>query len=76
MHANGTAFASHVIDCILDGEMLAFDRRQNRFVTKAMGYDVKRFRFEDQTSCNEDVMPCFVVFDIIYLNGEVRTVFY
>ena len=72
LHANGTTFASHVVDCILDGEMLAFDNCKKRFVTKAMGYDVKRARFDYDSGSNKDIMPCFVVFDISYLNGEVR----
>ncbi|VUZ53622.1 unnamed protein product, partial [Hymenolepis diminuta] len=73
LHCNGSTFASHVNDCILDGEMLAFDSRKNRFVTKAMGYDVKYARFEDGMSKNKDILPCYIVFDILYLNGQLLT---
>ncbi|KAM7536123.1 hypothetical protein Aperf_G00000099576 [Anoplocephala perfoliata] len=73
LHGNGSTFASHVNDCILDGEMLAFDIRKNRFVTKAMGYDVKRARFEDQSGESKDILPCYIAFDILYLNGELLT---
>lgn len=73
LHANGTTFANDVIDCILDGEMLAFDRLTNRFVTKATGYDVKRAGLDDQSDNNKDVMPCFIVFDVLYLNGQLLT---
>ncbi|VDO01270.1 unnamed protein product [Rodentolepis nana] len=70
LHDNGLTFASHASDCILDGEMLAFDNRKNRFVTKATGYDVKRARFEDEVAKNKNILPCYIVFDILYLNGQ------
>nr|CDS33472.2 dna ligase 4 [Hymenolepis microstoma] len=72
LHGNGLTFASHVTDCILDGEMLAFDSRKNRFVTKATGYDVKRGRFEDEVAKNKNILPCYIVFDILYLNGQTK----
>eukprot|EP00108_Taenia_solium_P010358 TsM_000916900 transcript=TsM_000916900 gene=TsM_000916900 len=73
LHANGTTFANHVIDCILDGEMLAFNRLTDRFVTKATGYDVKRAGFDCQSDSSKDVVPCFIVFDVLYLNGQLLT---
>ncbi|VDM15575.1 unnamed protein product [Hydatigera taeniaeformis] len=71
LHANGTTFASHVVDCILDGEMLAFDGLTNRFVTKATGNDVKRVGVDRQSDGGKNVLPCFIVFDVLYLNGQV-----
>ncbi|KAL5109365.1 DNA ligase 4 [Taenia crassiceps] len=73
LHANGSTFATHVTDCILDGEMLAFNGLTHRFVTKATGYDVKRPGSDCQFDSSKDVMPCFIVFDVLYLNGQLLT---
>lgn len=50
---------------------MAFDIRKNKFVTKATGCDVKRARFQDQSGESKGLLPCYIVFDILYLNGEV-----
>ncbi len=65
--------------------MLGYDSHDNRFITKATGYDVKRtgandssknilFVDKDERARMErkaEIKPCFIAFDILYLNGEV-----
>ncbi|VEL36638.1 unnamed protein product [Protopolystoma xenopodis] len=107
-------FASHVVDCILDGEMMAYNSLTDRLEPKTFGFDVKRrCRLTAaslvgrgcQNGCDDNIikkdgdcvpekgtssvlnlpslyndndqepsqlMPCFVAFDILYLNGEVN----
>lgn len=61
------AFAPHVSNCILDGEMVGYDPETCRLVSKASHVDVKSLR-EDSA-----LQPCFVAFDLLFLNGEVLT---
>uniref|UniRef100_A0A0N5AY72 DNA ligase IV n=1 Tax=Syphacia muris TaxID=451379 RepID=A0A0N5AY72_9BILA len=64
-------FAPFVKDCIFDGELLLWDVFENKFVGKGRHasdgrvYDVKSLR--DEGAC----IPCFAVFDLVYLNGRV-----
>ncbi|KAL1137893.1 hypothetical protein AAG570_009588 [Ranatra chinensis] len=57
---------SSVINCILDGEMMVWDVDHSCCITKGANYDVKKLRFGKK-------QPCFCVFDILMLNGEVLT---
>lgn len=63
--------------------MMGFNSHEDKFVTKATGYDVKRREPKDNVlflsksesdrlSMKTDTKPCFIAFDILYLNGEVH----
>ncbi|XP_042871458.1 DNA ligase 4-like [Penaeus japonicus] len=60
-------FLPHVKDIILDGEMVGWSKKHNTIVSKGEQLDVKNLK-EDG-----DWQVCLVVFDIIYLNGQVLT---
>uniref|UniRef100_H2ZIX8 DNA ligase 4 n=1 Tax=Ciona savignyi TaxID=51511 RepID=H2ZIX8_CIOSA len=60
-------FDDSVHSCILDGEMMGFDPQLNIFMQKGGKFDIKHVT-EDS-----DLQPCFVVFDILYLNDELLT---
>ncbi|KAG0420103.1 hypothetical protein HPB47_003677 [Ixodes persulcatus] len=62
-----SAFRSHVSNCILDGEVVAYDPVRKNFVCKGSNVDVKSLR-EDSS-----LQPCFVAFDILFLNDRVVT---
>lgn len=49
---------------ILDGEMMVWDTYHNRYREKGENTDVKHLKAD--RSCQ----PCFVVFDLLYWNGE------
>uniref|UniRef100_A0A0X3NQ42 DNA ligase 4 n=1 Tax=Schistocephalus solidus TaxID=70667 RepID=A0A0X3NQ42_SCHSO len=83
LHVGG--FSSDVSECVLDGEMFGFDTYTDTFITKATGFDVKRpyasggsdlflSKAElDNTARKAAIVPCYIVFDILHLNGEVGT---
>ncbi|KAH8387859.1 hypothetical protein KR093_009908, partial [Drosophila rubida] len=49
---------------ILDGEMMIWDKQQLRYREKGENTDVKHLKPE------RSWRPCFVVYDLLYLNGE------
>lgn len=61
------SFRSHVQSCILDGEVIGFDPRNDRFVSKGAHADVRSLNE------NSSLQPCFVAFDILFVNGQVVT---
>ncbi|CAN7940810.1 unnamed protein product [Ixodes hexagonus] len=61
------AFRGHVKTCILDGEVVAYDPARKRFVCKGSNVDVKSLREASS------LQPCFIAFDILYLNDQVVT---
>ncbi|XP_065310900.1 DNA ligase 4 [Dermacentor albipictus] len=61
------SFQSHVKSCILDGEVIGYDPRNDRLVSKASHVDVKSL------TESSSLQPCFVAFDILLLNGQVVT---
>lgn len=61
------SFRSHVQSCILDGEVIGFDPRNDRFVSKGSHADVRSLNE------NSSLQPCFVAFDILFINGQVVT---
>ncbi|VDN14673.1 unnamed protein product, partial [Dibothriocephalus latus] len=83
LHAAG--FSNDVSDCVLDGEMFGFDTYTETFVTKATGFDVKRPDATDGSNLfaskaelahsarKAAIVPCYIVFDILHLNGELLT---
>ncbi|KRZ27329.1 DNA ligase 4 [Trichinella pseudospiralis] len=56
------AFENHVHNCILDGEMIAWDRTARRFVGKGEHVDVKTLKLDSHLN------PCYMVFDCLFLN--------
>jgi len=63
-----TPFISHLFKdevktCILDGEMVGFDPEIDNFVLKGQNIDIKSDNLVG-------VHPCFVVFDVLMVNGE------
>ena len=54
--------------CILDGEMMGWNPAKNDFVAKRENIDIKSKNPSDDISL--DMNRCFVVFDLVYLNGE------
>lgn len=58
-------FKIPVKDIILDGEMMVWNRDEQRYHEKAENTDVKSLKTSDATR-----RPCFVVYDILYLNGS------
>lgn len=61
------SFRSHVKSCILDGEVIGYDPRNDRLVSKGSHVDVKSL------TESSSLQPCFVAFDILLLNGQVVT---
>ncbi|KAF6025218.1 LIG4 [Bugula neritina] len=55
-----------VRNCILDGEMCGYNPELQVLGTKAMNFDIKSANLTGYT-------PCYVVFDLLYLNDEVLT---
>ncbi|XP_067928082.1 DNA ligase 4-like isoform X2 [Watersipora subatra] len=55
-----------VTSCILDGEMCGYDEELQVLGTKAMNFDIK-------SASLSRYIPCYAVFDILYLNGDVLT---
>lgn len=56
----------HVRSCILDGEMMMYDSETRQYVTKGESdVDVKGGFHRDSK-----LQPCFILFDIVMLNGK------
>ncbi|XP_050440237.1 DNA ligase 4 [Adelges cooleyi] len=60
-------FKSNVESCILDGEMMCYNKKLKSFTTKAKNIDVKHLREGNSHR------PCFCAFDVLYLNSQVLT---
>jgi ATP-dependent DNA ligase I len=59
---------SGVKSFVVDGEMMAWHKRNKTFTQKGSEIDVKRMNANNQNHC-----PCFVAFDVLYYNGEILT---
>nr|XP_006639224.2 PREDICTED: DNA ligase 4 isoform X1 [Lepisosteus oculatus] len=57
-------FKSHIISCILDGEMMAYNPTTQTFMQKGSKFDIKRM-VEDS-----DLLTCFCVFDVLLVNNQ------
>ncbi|XP_012678745.2 DNA ligase 4 [Clupea harengus] len=57
-------FKPHVVQCILDGEMMAYNPSAETFMQKGSKFDIKRL-IEDS-----ELQTCFCVFDILLLNDQ------
>ncbi|CAH8461102.1 unnamed protein product, partial [Schistosoma turkestanicum] len=64
-------FAQHVTDCILDGEMMIYSNWSDSVMSKSTNFDVKRSSYQNPEIDN--YQPCFIVFDILYLNAQLLT---
>lgn len=60
-------FSPELSSCILDGEMMGWQRDKNTFVQKAVNLDVKKLKI------GSTIQPCFVVFDILLYNDVLLT---
>ena len=61
-------FKDEIKTCILDGEMVGYDPDTDDFVLKGANIDVKSEHLGDGNGGG--VRPCFVVFDVLMINGE------
>ncbi|KAG5262088.1 hypothetical protein AALO_G00292080 [Alosa alosa] len=57
-------FKPHVVQCILDGEMMAYNPTTETMTQKGSKFDIKRL-MEDS-----ELQACFCVFDILLLNDQ------
>ncbi|KAL6115478.1 lig4 [Pungitius sinensis] len=58
------AFKGHVVNCILDGEMMAYNPTTETFMQKGSKFDIKRL-MEDS-----ELQTCFCVFDVLLVNDQ------
>ncbi|KAF3857381.1 hypothetical protein F7725_009240 [Dissostichus mawsoni] len=58
------AFKSHVVNCILDGEMMAYNPTTDIFIQKGSKFDIKKL-MEDS-----ELQTCFCVFDVLLVNDQ------
>ncbi|XP_033954341.1 DNA ligase 4 [Pseudochaenichthys georgianus] len=57
-------FKSHVINCILDGEMMAYNPTTDIFVQKGSKFDIKKLMDDSE------LQTCFCVFDVLLVNDQ------
>ncbi|XP_057191065.1 DNA ligase 4-like [Triplophysa rosa] len=57
-------FKPHVVNCILDGEMMAYNPTTETFMQKGSKFDIKRLVDDSE------LQTCFCVFDVLLLNDE------
>ncbi|XP_075382130.1 DNA ligase 4 isoform X2 [Mycteria americana] len=57
-------FKSNIQNCILDGEMMAYNPETQTFMQKGNRFDIKRM-VEDS-----DLQTCFCVFDVLMVNSQ------
>uniref|UniRef100_T1JBC6 DNA ligase n=1 Tax=Strigamia maritima TaxID=126957 RepID=T1JBC6_STRMM len=62
-----SCFKSHVVNCILDGEMVGYNLNTNCIGSKGENFDVKSLKDD------KEYQPCFCVFDVVMYNGSVLT---
>ncbi|XP_019712986.1 DNA ligase 4 [Hippocampus comes] len=57
-------FQSHVVNCILDGEMMAYNPTAKTFMQKGSKFDIKRLVDDSE------LQTCFCVFDVLLVNSQ------
>lgn len=57
-------FKSHVVNCILDGEMMAYNPTTENFMQKGSKFDIKRL------ADDSELQTCFCVFDVLLVNDQ------
>lgn len=63
--AINSLFLLDVQNLILDGEMMVWNKTKQSYHTKGENFDVKKLNSTDST-----IRPCFVVYDLLFLNDE------
>ncbi len=53
---------------ILDGEICAWHKDENRIVQKGDKYDIRNIKAD-----NQKYQQCLIIYDICYLNGKILT---
>ncbi|XP_053273000.1 DNA ligase 4 [Pleuronectes platessa] len=57
-------FKSHVVNCILDGEMMAYNPTTETFMQKGSKFDIKKLMDDS------GLQTCFCVFDVLLINNQ------
>ncbi|KAM4537951.1 DNA ligase 4 [Fundulus diaphanus] len=57
-------FKSNVVNCILDGEMMAYNPTAENFMQKGSKFDIKRLMDDSE------LQTCFCVFDVLLVNNQ------
>eukprot|EP00066_Takifugu_rubripes_P003714 XP_003966508.1 PREDICTED: DNA ligase 4 [Takifugu rubripes] len=57
-------FNSHVVNCILDGEMMAYNPTTETLTQKGSKFDIKRLMDDSE------LQTCFCVFDVLLVNDQ------
>lgn len=57
-------FSAHVVKCILDGEMMAYNPTTETFMQKGSKFDIKRLVDDSE------LQTCFCVFDVLLVNDQ------
>lgn len=57
-------FKPHVVNCILDGEMMAYNPTADTFMQKGSKFDIKRLVDDSE------LQTCFCVFDVLLVNDQ------
>ncbi|XP_053139773.1 DNA ligase 4 isoform X2 [Hemicordylus capensis] len=58
------AFKNNIQNCILDGEMMAYNPTTQTFMQKGSKFDIKRMVYDSE------LQTCFCVFDVLMINDE------
>ncbi|KAL1006226.1 hypothetical protein UPYG_G00069490 [Umbra pygmaea] len=57
-------FKPHIVNCILDGEMMAYNPTADTFMQKGSKFDIKRLVDDSE------LQTCFCVFDVLLINDQ------
>ncbi|XP_034031994.1 DNA ligase 4 [Thalassophryne amazonica] len=57
-------FKQNIVNCILDGEMMAYNPTTETFMQKGSKFDIKRLMDDSE------LQTCFCVFDVLLVNGQ------
>ncbi|XP_068575846.1 DNA ligase 4 isoform X2 [Cebidichthys violaceus] len=57
-------FKGHVVNCILDGEMMAYNPTTDTFMQKGSKFDIKKLMDDSE------LQTCFCVFDVLLVNDQ------
>ncbi|XP_056157416.1 DNA ligase 4-like [Lampris incognitus] len=57
-------FKPHIVNCILDGEMMAYNPTTETFMQKGSKFDIKRLMDDSE------LHTCFCVFDVLLINDQ------
>ncbi|XP_037101955.1 DNA ligase 4 [Syngnathus acus] len=57
-------FQKHIVNCILDGEMMAYNPTAKTLMQKGSKFDIKRLMDDSE------LQTCFCVFDVLFVNSQ------